>query len=143
MTDWPKVEEFNDEPRVVAVEILFTTCDNTVGVLPENCEFPPYDAVMEWVPAVKEAVIYVACPLAFNVPVPSVVVPSLKVTVPVGVPAPGGFTLTVAVNVTDWPKTDGLTEEATVVVVGAWVTVNVKFCVAFDPMPLEAVKVME
>jgi hypothetical protein len=28
------------------------------------------------------------------------------------------------------------------VIVGAWFTVKVKFCVASDPMPLEAVKVM-
>ena len=43
--------------------------------------------------------------------------PSLKVTVPVGVPLPGEVTLTVAVKVTDWPDTDGFAEDATVVVV--------------------------
>ena len=132
MTDWPKVEEFNDEPRVVAVEILFTTCDNTVGVLPENCEFPPYDAVMEWVPAVKEAVIYVACPLAFNVPVPSVVVPSLKVTVPVGVPVPE-LGATVAVKVTDCPTVEGFTDEVTVVVVDARLTTWDSAAEVLDP----------
>ncbi len=46
-------------------------------------------------------------------------------TVPVRVPAPGNTALTVAVNVTDWPNTDGLTDEATVVVVLAWFTVCV------------------
>jgi hypothetical protein len=40
------------------------------------------------------------------------VAPSLKVTVPVGVPVP----VTVAVNVTDWPKTDGFTLETSTVV---------------------------
>ena len=40
-----------------------------------------------------------------------VVAPSLKVTVPVGVPLPGEAAVTVAVNVTIWPKLDGLTEE--------------------------------
>jgi hypothetical protein len=35
--------------------------------------------------------------------VPNVVVPFLKVTVPVGVPAPGDVALTVAVKVADWP----------------------------------------
>src|SRR3989442_15343950 len=57
-----------------------------------------------------------------NVPVPSVVEPSLKVTVPVGLAAaalPGELTLTVAVKVTDWPETEGLVEEATTVVVSA------------------------
>ena len=46
---------------------------------------------------------------------------------PVAVPAPGEVTLTVAVKVTDWPNTDGLAEEATVVVVETWFTVWVKF----------------
>jgi hypothetical protein len=45
------------------------------------------------------------------------VVPSLKVTVPVGVPEPCG--VTVAVKVTGCPKTDGLTDEVTAVVVVA------------------------
>ena len=52
-----------------------------------------------------------------SVPVPSVVAPSRNVTVPVGVPVPGGTTATVAVNVTDCPNTDGLADDATVVVV--------------------------
>ena len=42
---------------------------------------------------------------------------------PVGVPAPGATTLTVAVNVTDWPKTEGFAEEAIVVELLAWPTV--------------------
>ena len=45
--------------------------------------------------------------------------PSLNCTVPVGVPVAGATGLTVAVNVTDWPKTDGFVDEATVVVVAA------------------------
>ena len=57
---------------------------------------------------------------------PNVFVPSLKLTVPVGVPAPGETALTVAVKVTDWPETDGFAEEATVVVVLALFTVWVK-----------------
>ena len=59
-------------------------------------------------------------------PVPSVVAPSLNVTVPLGVPAPGDAALTVAVKVTDWPNTDGLNEDASVVVVSALVTVCVR-----------------
>ena len=51
-------------------------------------------------------------------------VPSMvKVTVPVGVPAPGATALTVAVKVTVWPDSDGLTEEVTVVVLLALLTV--------------------
>jgi len=59
-----------------------------------------------------------------NVPVPRVVVPSKNVTVPLGLPAPGATTVTVAVNVTLCPKTDGLADEVTVVVLAAFVTVR-------------------
>ena len=45
-----------------------------------------------------------ATPLLLSVPVPRVVEPSLKVTVPVGVPAPARSGVTVAVKVTDWPN---------------------------------------
>ena len=48
-----------------------------------------------------------------KVPVPSVVDPSLNVTVPVVVLGD-----TVAVKVTDWPNVEGLVAEVTVVVVG-------------------------
>jgi hypothetical protein len=61
--------------------------------------------------------------VADKAPVPSVTVPSRNVTVPLGLPAPGGVTVTVAVNVTDCPKTDGLVPEATVVAVFALLTV--------------------
>jgi hypothetical protein len=60
---------------------------------------------------------------AETAPVPSVVVPSRKVTVPDGVPAPGAVTVIVAVNVTLWPKTDGFCDDASVVVVLALPTV--------------------
>ncbi len=61
-------------------------------------------------------VLNVATP-ALSVPVPSVIAPSLNVTVPVAVPLPGDTAATVAVNVTDWPDTDGLIEDTRVVVV--------------------------
>ena len=51
------------------------------------------------------------------------VAPSLKTTLPVGVPAPGATALTVAVKVTDWPNTDGLAEEARATALLAWLTV--------------------
>ena len=41
------------------------------------------------------------------------VAPSLNVTLPVGLPAPGAAAVTVAVKVTDCPSTEGLTEDAT------------------------------
>jgi len=75
-------------------------------------------AVMVWLPTASAEVMKVVTP-PLSVPVPMGLPPSKKVTVPVGVPvlATGD---TVAVNVTDWPKTLGLTEEVTLVVVG-WV----------------------
>ena len=64
-------------------------------------------------------VVSVADRAAFSVAVPSTVAPSKNVTAPVGVPAPGGGTLTVAVNATTWPITGEVVDDATVVVVGA------------------------
>ena len=55
----------------------------------------------------------------FKVPVPIEFPPSRNVTVPVGVPVPGAAAETVAVNVTDWPQTEGFTSEDSVVVVDA------------------------
>jgi len=79
-------------------------------------------AVIECVATESDDVPNVAFP-ELNAPVPKGVAPSMKVTVPLGVPAPGATALTVAVNVTNWPNTDGWTEEVTAVVVAAWFTV--------------------
>ena len=87
---------------------------------------------MEWVPTARLEVENATVP-PMSVPVPSVAVPSRKVTVPVGVPAPGVFTLTVAVNVTLWPKAEGLVSEATLVVVASGLTVWLR-----APEPLAA-----
>ena len=62
-------------------------------------------------------------PLVDSVSWPSTVEPFLNVTWPVGTPAPGAVTATVAVKVTDWPIFDGLTEEIRLVVVAALATV--------------------
>src|SRR5205809_919293 len=50
------------------------------------------------------------------------VAPSRKLTAPVGVPAPGAVTVTVAVKVTDCPNTDGLAEDVRLVLVFALLT---------------------
>ena len=62
------------------------------------------------------------CEIRSSVPVPSVVEPSLNVTVPVGVPTPGDVAVTVDVKVTGWPDTDGLTDDASAVVVASLLT---------------------
>jgi hypothetical protein len=72
----------------------------------------------------SEDVVKVVVP-PMSVPVPRVVEASLNVTVPVGVPAPGATALTVAVKVTDCPKTDGFADEVALVVVLAGVIVIV------------------
>src|SRR6266567_3589136 len=80
------------------------------------------------VPTVKLEMLKVAWPEEFTDPVPSVLPPSLKVTVPLRAAAPvepGGVTLTVAVKVTDWPDAEGLSEEETIVLVLALLTVCV------------------
>ena len=66
----------------------------------------------------RDEIAKVATP-PLNVPVPSVVPPSLKVTLPVGVPLPGAAAVTVAVKVTDWPKTEGFADDVTAVVLPA------------------------
>ncbi len=74
-----------------------------------------------------------------SVPEPMVVAPSLKVTLPVGVPAPGLTAATVAVKVTDWPETVGVKDVPSTVVVLAWLTVSesagVEVEVALLPSP--------
>ena len=79
-------------------------------------------AVMECGPTARAEVENVALPL-LSVPVPNRVAPFLKVTVPVDAPLPGATAATVAVNITDWPNTDGLCEEITTVELPALFTV--------------------
>jgi hypothetical protein len=81
---------------------------------------------MECVPTVSVDVVKVATALAFSVPIPSVVAPSRKVAVPVGVPEV--LDVIVAVNVTGAPPdAEGaeLTNAVVVATVTAGVTVSV------------------
>jgi hypothetical protein len=78
----------------------------------------------------SEEVLYIALPEVSGI-VASVVVPSLKVTEPVGVPTPGATAVTLAVKVTDCPKLDGFGEDVTLLRVSALLTVRLS-------VPLEA-----
>ena len=70
------------------------------------------------------AVVQVAVPAPLTGTLPHrAAAPSLKVTVPVGVPVAGATAVTVAVKVTLCPKLDGLTLEASAVVAFALVTI--------------------
>ena len=71
---------------------------------------------MESAPSGNDVVASVAVPL-LRLFVPREVEPSMKVTVPVAVPAVAG--VTVAVRVRDCPTVDGFREEATSLVVAA------------------------
>ena len=84
---------------------------------PPLAESPPYVAVMECAPTLRLLVVYTAMPVPFNVIDPKVVVPSLKVTVPVGtleLPT----SATVAVKLTAVPAVAELGAALRVVVVG-------------------------
>src|SRR5438034_159046 len=136
------------EPGLLAVTVAVkvTDCPNTDGLAEELTDVvvpdfivgvgfvavvavvvasAPSDARIGGEPTASVLVTNVAWPEAFRVPVPSMLEPSLKVTVPVGVPAPLVFAFTVAVKVTGCPDTDGLIEETTPVVVPGSVVVVV------------------
>ena len=81
--------------------------------------FPLYVAVIGCVPTESDAVLSVATPFASSALVPSEAPLSKNVTLPVAVP---NVAVTVAVNVTDCPKTDGFGSEASVVPGSAGVT---------------------
>src|SRR5256885_8987886 len=73
---------------------------------------------MECDPTLSDDVVQLAWPLLRLrlLQLVMAVSPSLKVTFPDGVPVPGVFAVTVAVNFTDCPNTDGFNEEPTDVV---------------------------
>jgi len=94
------------QPVSVVVVTCWTVSLSTAEVLAAFLASPPYDAVIECCPSAKLEVAKIATPEVFNVPVPRVVVvPFLKVTVPVGDVEPDG--VTVAVKVTNEPKIAG------------------------------------
>src|SRR5438874_1051913 len=124
VTDCLNTDGLTEELADVVVP-YFTVCVSLEEVLPLKFASSPYDALIEWEPTASVLVTNVAWPEPFSVPVPRVLEPSLKVTVPVGVPAPGLFAATVAVKVTGCPNTDGWTEEVSPVVVPGRVVVVV------------------
>ena len=96
--------------NVVVEVILLTVWVIAEEVLAALSASPAYTAVMVCEAAVNDDVVNVATPVA-RVPVPNVVAPSLKVTVPVG-PLP----VTLAVKVTAPLTKEGFALEVTTVV---------------------------
>ena len=58
----------------------------SILLLPRKFGSPPWLAVMIWLPTVSVDVMNVACPLLSSEAVPRVFAPSVKATVPAGVP---------------------------------------------------------
>src|SRR3982751_1550695 len=77
---------------------------------------------MAWPPVDAKLVVNVALPPVPTATVPRTTLPSLNVTVPVGVPPPGATAATVAVKVTARPVTAGLTDDRRATVVAAGLT---------------------
>jgi hypothetical protein len=117
-------EGLSEEVTVETVDALFTVWLTAAEVLVVKFVLPKYCAVIECVPTAKDdrLSVAVAVPDEFDSTLlPSRVAPSKNFTVPLGVWLNCG--LTVAVNVTDWPKTDGFgVIEDTVVMVLAFET---------------------
>jgi hypothetical protein len=109
-------------------------------VLREKCGSPRKVAAIVWVPDVSEDVFSVAeiAPLAGpSVPVPSgEPLVSEKSTPPVGMPAPGAVTDTLAVNVTAWPKGERLLDDERAVLVRALFTVWIRGLVVAETAKL-------
>jgi hypothetical protein len=108
----------------VVLEAGLTVSVSAVEVLAEKFVSPLYTAVMECVPGSRPLYIMRAGPPAERVAVLRLVVPSINVTVPVGVPPVEGETVTM--KVTHWLNTLGFGLAVTVVVVGAWLIVSVR-----------------
>jgi hypothetical protein len=90
--------------------------------------------VIDCVPAAREVVLKEAAPLALRVAVPSVVAPSRKVTVPVGVVLPEAGE-TMAVKVTLCPVLIWVAEGVNEVVVATKVCVTVTVTAADTELP--------
>ncbi len=74
-----------------------------------------------WEPTVSDVSVKAAVPLVSET-VPRDVVPSIKLTLPVAVPAPGATAETIAVKVTDCPSEEGLGAAVKLVFVEAVLT---------------------
>lgn len=104
---------------IVRSEAL-TECEAPAEVLPLKFVSPAYVAVSVRAPGVVSVILQVP---AATVPM-QLFTPSLTVTLPVGVPAPGALAVTVKLTVTAWPTSEGSgVSDVMVVVVSALLTV--------------------
>src|SRR5262245_51092366 len=123
--------------RVVALRVgAAFTCSVRDCELPRNIGPPLKTAVMVCPPEAAKLVVNVAVPLVPTLTVPRTTLPSLKVTVPVVDPAAGATAATLAVKVTAWPVTAGLTDDDRVSVVAAGLTVTATAAESLAAKPL-------
>jgi len=136
----PTIDGLSELATVVALGTLFTVCISAVLVEPLLLASPPYDAVMLWLPTARPPVVQAAVrespePLNATAEHPAIdVPPSRKLTLPVG-----AVPLIVAVSVTLAPKTDGLAELDSVVLLVTLFTVCVSAALVellLPPSPL-------
>lgn len=115
----PKADAFGDEERTVVVAAGFTVCESVAEL--EDAKLPEATkaAFRLCVPAARALVVKLAKPPE-RVPDPSCTAPSKKFTVPLGDPS---GEVTVAVNVTLPPKTEGFRDDDKLEAVGAEFTI--------------------
>jgi hypothetical protein len=119
----PNTDGFEREFTDVVVLSWLTVCVKSGDVLALKLLLPLYSAVTVCAPSANDEIApLVALPLLKLTGEPKSDPSSLNCTVPPGVPDPGAVALTVAVNVTDSPNTDGLADEITLVLVSALFT---------------------
>src|SRR5260221_10021720 len=123
VTACPASDGLAEDASVVPVAAGVTVCVSE-PLLAVTFVLPPYVAMMACTPTDTNVTFRLATPPT-NVAVPSVVAPSLNVTVPLAPATPGATTPTVAVSVTDCPTADGFCDDVNVVVDAACCT----FCV--------------
>src|SRR5437773_1393370 len=114
----PHTDGFALDASTVVVAALFTVWVSAAEVLVAKLASPAYTAVSEWLATDSAALVKLATP-PLTVPVPSVVAPSLNVTVPDGVPAPRSVAPRRASGLSLCPHTAGFALDASAVVVAA------------------------
>ena len=119
VTDWPEFDGFGVEATVVEVtKLVWLIVSVRLPLLFCHPVEPEKLAKMVWLPVASDEVVKVATPLTTVTFEAKVVAPSVKVTLPTGVPPE---LVTVAVKVTLCPCDVGFDEEVTLVEVALMV----------------------
>src|ERR1700730_4806872 len=118
ITVCPDTDGSADDVSIVVVVPWLTVSVRIGDVEALKLESPLNTAVMGCAPAFANAAGHMAGPQAETACAAHPVIvtpPSSNITLPVGAPVPGAITLTDAEMVTNWPATDGFTDDASAV----------------------------